>query len=213
MNTVDLQEILKESALYWQTNGERGAIANLRKANLRRANLRKANLRRANLGEANLGEANLEGANLEGANLEGANLRGANLRGANLEGANLRGVNLEGADLRGAKGWENSTWVKLAKQQIRYVLSYSRPEIEGLSEKIRLGQIDGTQYTGRCCCLIGAIRKYGSDLAGIIPDYDRGSHNPAEQLFYQIREGDTPENSFFAKMAFDLCAEFIAKRG
>ena len=87
----EIAEVLRLSKLYFDTDGEDGAIADFSGADLR---------------GANLGDANLRGANLGGANLGGANLRGANLRGANLRDANLRDANLGDANLDGAKGFE-----------------------------------------------------------------------------------------------------------
>lgn len=41
-----------------------------------------------------------------------------------------------------------------------------------------------------------------------IPGYELGLHNPSEQLFYQIRKGDTPDNNQFAKIAMEVIEEF-----
>ncbi len=162
----------------------------------------------ANLEGANLEGANLKGANLEGANLEGANLKGADLKGANLEGANLEGANLEGANLEGAKNIPNF-WLNNCKRDVLNVFQYLPQEVPALRQKIVEGKIDGTQYAGKCCCLIGSL---GNDkAASCIPYYEKGLHNPGEQLFWQIREGDTPETNHFSKIALDLCDEFLEK--
>jgi hypothetical protein len=42
-----------------------------------------------------------------------------------------------------------------------------------------------------------------------IPDYEKGLHNHSEQLFWQIRKGDTPETSEFSKLALEVCMEFV----
>jgi hypothetical protein len=152
-------------------------------------------------------KANLRYADLRGANLRGADLKGADLESANLRGADLKGANLRFANLTNAKNWENTEWARQCKQQLRYILSYLKPEIPNLITKIKEGKIDGTQYQGECCCLIGSL---GNDKAcNVIPNYNKGLHNHAEQLFYQIREGDTPENNEFAKLALEICEEFV----
>jgi hypothetical protein len=112
MDATKLAEVLASSKLYWETDGEQGAIADLRGADLYGADLTGATLTKATLYVADLYGANLSGANLYGANLSGANLSGANLSGANLTGAtltkatlyvaNLSGADLTGANLRGA---------------------------------------------------------------------------------------------------------------
>ncbi|MGL5066115.1 MAG: pentapeptide repeat-containing protein, partial [Microcoleus sp.] len=138
-----------------------------------------------------------------------ADLRGANLRDADLSHADLSYANLSHANLRGAIGWQSTEWTCQAKQQLRYILSYCRPEVPGLIAKIRAGRIDGTLYEGECTCLIGSL---GNEQAvQKIPDYEKGLHNLSEQLFWQIREGDTPENSEFSKLALDVCLEFVEK--
>jgi hypothetical protein len=85
------------------------------------------------------------------------------------------------------------------------VLFYTGPEIPSLIEKLKDGQVDGTQYEGDCTCLIGSL---GNDQAvKKIPDYSKGLHNPCEQLFWQIKKGDTPESSKFSKLALEICEE------
>ncbi len=37
-----------------------------------------------------------------------------------------------------------------------------------------------------------------------IPFYEKGLENYCEQWFWNIKEGDTPEKSFFAKHALEL---------
>ena len=98
----ELQQIVADHRLWWETGGKAGKEANLDGANLAGAYLVRAYLAGANLAGAYLDGANLAGANLDGANLAGAYLRGANLAGANLAGANLDGAYLAGANLDGA---------------------------------------------------------------------------------------------------------------
>jgi hypothetical protein len=76
MDPICLERIAN-SKTYWKSGGEKGAIADLRRADLSGANL----------SGANLSETNLSGADLNGAGLSRANLSGANLSGANLSGA------------------------------------------------------------------------------------------------------------------------------
>ena len=178
------------------------------KTNLRDANLGGANLRGANLCGANLCGANLCGANLRDTDLGDANLRGANLCGANLRDANLRGANLRDANLRDANLGHLKIWLNPCKRDILFVLAnVPRSEVEGLRQKIIEGKIDGSQYEGVCCCLIGSLGNEGA--VSSIPYYDKGTHNFGEQLFLQIKEGDTPETNQFSKIALELCDEFL----
>ena len=192
-------------------DGDRSFVgADLRRADLQSADLRGADLRRADLRRADLQSADLQSADLRRADLEGADLRGADLEGADLEGADLRGAGLQGADLRGAKGWQSSDWFELCKQQIFYVLSHSpNREIQGLKAELQGGTVHGTSYDDECCCLVGTLEKARKFEVSTIPFYSKGMHNPAEQFFWNIREGDTPENSEFSKIAVELCDIFF----
>jgi uncharacterized protein YjbI with pentapeptide repeats len=134
-------------------------------------------------------------------------LRGANLEGANLEGANLEGANLRGAGLRGANLSSDNAWLLQAKQNILYIFSYLASEVPILKQKIIEGRIDGTQYEGECCCLIGSLGNGKAE--SVIPYYKKGLHNTGEQLFWQIKEGDMPEITQFSKIALELCDEFL----
>ena len=185
--------------------------SNLNNANLSGANLSGANLENTTLMNTNFTNANLknvdfkgsvlENANLENANLENADLRKTYLENANLENANLRGVKLGEIDLDSSK---NHYLINYFLKDLNYVLSnVSIDEIKNLMEKIKDGEIDETQYERQCCCLVGTPNKNNSNST--IPYYEKGLHNPSEQLFYQIREGDTPENNQFSKLAYDFC--------
>jgi hypothetical protein len=208
----ELAQIIEKNKKYNDTNGKEGQRADLSWADLSRANLSGAslsgaNLTRADLSRANLSRANLSRANLTRADLRGADLREANLREANLSGADLREASLRSADLSGAIDWQNTEWARQAKQQLRYVLGYCHSEVAVLIEKIKSGGVDGTQYEGTCCCLIGTLGN--NNAIAKIPDYQKGLHNHSEQLFWQIKKGDTPETSEFSKLALEVCMEFV----
>ena len=181
--------------------------ANLEGANLRGADFRYAYLRGANLEGAYLRGANLRGANLRGADLEGAYLEGANLRGADLEGANLEGANLRGANLRGARNWQETSRANMCRQNLLYIFNYLPNEVEWLKDKLLKWEIDGTQYEWECCCLIGSL--WNDEACNIIPFYKKWLHNYWEQLFYQIRQWDTPETNEFSKLALEMCDLFL----
>ena len=170
--------------------------ADLSGANLSGANLRSANLRSANLRSANLRSANLSGANLRSANLSGANLRSANLSGAYLSGANLSGAYLSGADLSGAD-------LRPIRADFYDVLSAAPLEVRALREALIEGRVNGSTYEGKCACLIGTIANARHCNHLKIPDLEPDSSRPAERFFLGIKEGDTPENSQFAKIAVE----------
>ena len=207
LEDADLRGSNLEGA-YLRGSNLRGAF--LIGSNLRGSNLQSADLRGAYLIGSNLRGSYLHGCNLRGSNLQGADLLGCNLRGANLRGCNLRGCNLQSADLRGAY-LDNSQIETLFFKDLRYVLLHQpTKEIESLLVKIKEGKINGTQYVGDCCCLIGSL---GDDKAvSLIPHYEKGIHNPSEQLFYQIREGDTPDNNKFSKYAHNFIVDFLKER-
>jgi uncharacterized protein YjbI with pentapeptide repeats len=209
--------------------------ANLSGANLYEANLRGADLSGADLYEANLSGANLSGADLSGADLSGADLSGANLYGADLSGADLRKADLYGADLRGAdlSGANLSGanlygadlngqtmdrlpqyFINSCSRDILFILEHLKPEVPFLKQKLLEGGVNGSQYSGDCACLVGTLAKADNDdastsdvegLCKAIPFYTMGTHNPGEQWFLNIHEGDTPKDNEFAKHAVRLC--------
>jgi Pentapeptide repeats (8 copies) len=197
--------------------------SDLRGSDLRGSDLRDSNLSGSDLSGSNLSGSDLRGSNLSGSDLSGSDLSGSDLRYSNLRGSDLRdsnlsdsdlrhsdlsGSNLSGSKLRGVKNIEETIWLSQAKQNILFIFRYVPiSEIEGLKQKIIEGKIDGSQYKGDCCCL---IRSLGDDrISNCIPYYSKGLHNLGEQLFYQIKKGDTPETNQFSKIALDLCNEYL----
>ncbi len=182
--------------------------ADLYDANLRGANLRDANLRGADLRDADLRGANLYGADLRGANLRGADLRDANLRGANLYDANLRGADLRGANLRGANLEKLPTdYINQASRDILFIFGCLKSELPEFRKKLIAGEIDGTQYSGECACLIGTMGNLDGGIDKVcktIPFYEKGTHNAGESWFLNIHKGDKPEDNAFSKHALML---------
>ena len=187
------------------------SFANLRYADLRDADLRNANLCYANLRNANLRNANLRSANLCDANLRNANLRDADLRNANLCYANLSNANLRNANLSDA----NLSFANLAqfKNDIFEILLNAPAEVATLKTKLIAGEIDGSCYEPECgmACLCGTIaiaRGCGyAELPGIKPDSSR----PAEQWFFNIHPGCTPDTNAVAAITLDWIEEFEQK--
>ncbi len=188
--------------------------AYLKGADLKGAYLEGAYLKGADLEGADLKGADLEGADLKGADLKGADLKGAYLKGADLKGADLKGADLKGADLEGAKNIPKS-YINVCSRDMLFIFEHLKQELPFLRKKLIAGKIDGTQYEGECACLIGTIanaKKNGDRIKTVcetIPFYEKGLHNLGEQWFYQIRKGDTPKNSFFAKHVLKLIDEVI----
>ena len=204
MKQEELKKILEDHKLWLDSEEEEGA----------RANLTGAYLRGANLKGADLYGAGLEGADLYVANLKGANLYGADLTGVNLRAANLYGADLYRADLRGSKNLPPSL-IKYFQKDLLCVLQNSPTnEVVNLRAALIEGKINGTKYQGDCCCLIGTLAKSTNleTVESTIPFYTKGLHNPCEQLFYQIRKGDTPDNNEFAKIALETIDLVLNKK-
>jgi uncharacterized protein YjbI with pentapeptide repeats len=198
--------------------------ANLRRADLSGAYLRGANLRGANLRGANLSDADLSGTDLRDADLRGANLRGANLsdadlrgaylsdaylRGANLSGADLSGTDLRGTDLRDAD--LSDADLRSFKSDLWTTLHYARAEVPGLIAALIEGRVDGSQYKGKCACLVGTLASVrGAEYTTAFPDHS--SSHPAEQWFLMIRKGDKPGDEsgggFAALKALEWAVEY-----
>jgi len=172
--------------------------ADLSSADLRYANLSYTNLRYANLSSANLSSADLRYANLSSADLRYTNLRYADLSSADLSSAELRYTNLSSANL-------SST-----KDDFLKVLSVAKNEIIGLYDALMRGNIDGSQYSGECACLVGTIanirhEKHDALTIDLRPDSDR----PSERWFLSIKKGDIPQNSAVSAITAEWAREFM----
>ena len=117
INGKKLYDTLISHALWFNSEGEEGVLANFDGENLSGANLSYVNLRSArfvnsdlrnvNMYHSDISFADFEGSDLSGSNLSysdfhKANLRNADLRNAELFGCDFRGANLIGANLIGA---------------------------------------------------------------------------------------------------------------
>lgn len=70
------------------------------------------------------------------------------------------------------------------------VLDQAPAEVAELRAVLVDGQIDGRTYRGHCACLIGTI----ANARGCDPDeFERNPYRPAEEWFYPIDPGDTPD--------------------
>ena len=103
--------------------------------------------------------------------------------GSDLRGSNLRGSNLGEADLR-----EIKSDFFAAMDSVPY-------EVEGLKSAVVEGRIDGSSYTGSCCCFVGTVANLRGCNYTEIPDLVPDSQRPTERWFLAIKPGDKPENS------------------
>ena len=126
-----------------------------------------------------------------------------NKRDADLRGADLRDANLYGADLKKLP----VSFVNQASRDMLFIFQSLKQELPKFREKLVAGEIDGTVYEGECACLIGTMGNVDGGIDKVclaIPFYDKGTHNPAENWFLNIRKGDTPKNNEFSKHALML---------
>ncbi len=199
MRTIEqLAEILKKHKL-WLDGHAGGERANLSLADLSSADLSSANLSLANLRSADLRSANLSLADLSLADLRSANLRLADLRSANLSLADLRSANLRLADLR------------FVRDDLWAVLSASPAEVVGLRAAIADGRIDGTCYSGECCCLVGTLGKLRggneSSIPGLVPSAGRA----AEAWFTSISPGQLPADNNHVALTLEWVDDWLAR--
>jgi hypothetical protein len=178
--------------------------ADLSGANLSRANLSGADLSGANLSSANLSRADLSGADLSGVYLSGANLSGADLSGADLSGVDLSGVDLSGANLSRAN-------LSAIRDDLWSVLDSAPAEAQAVRDALLTGKVDGSTYSGDCCCLVGTMANargcYYRDMDGLRPDSSRA----AERWFLAIRPGMTSETSQIVRITVAWVDEWLAK--
>ena len=141
--------------------------------------------------------ATFYGATFYGATFYGATFYGATFYGATFYGATFYGATFDEKTLRNFK---HDFWGVL----IRY-----KNEVPALIEHIKNGKINGSCYSGECCCLMGTFAKIKNlnieDNQFSIKD----ASSPAEQWFTMIKPGDTPENNYASKMALKWIEEFL----
>lgn len=184
---------------------------NLHGQDLRNASLRGAVLEDCEFLSADLSNVDLRGASVRYSKFYRTNLRGADLRNADLTDvmllcADLEGANLEGANMYGVSYLRcNFVGANLApvRDDVYDVLRYAPNEVPGLLSALRAGRIDGSTYTGECACLVGTIAHLRNCEPGEVSGVFLDANRPAEKWFYEIRPGQKPSNSQFAKLAED----------
>ena len=125
-----------------------------------------------------------------------------------------------------------ATQEHLAKEDMYRVFDMAPKEVTGLLKALDAGQINGTIYVGKCCCLKGTLGRLARlregilDLnwvdgpeTGIIEDYIRerfqtlNPSEPAESWFLKIKPGDTPNNNPYAKDVKEWTLEWLEGKG
>lgn len=115
------------------------------------------------------------------------------------EGKSLTRADLYGADLYGAD-------LKEIREDVLAVLATAPAEVAGLRAAIVEGRIDGSQYAGECCCLLGTIANIrGCDVEALNPNSGR----PSEWFFTGIERGDTPETNQVSRIVLGWVDEFL----
>ena len=131
--------------------------------------------------------------------VEAAIRRDANLRCADLSCADLCCADLRGANLR---AFRDDIWA---------ILSASPREVDGLRTALIEGRIDGSTYSGECCCLVGTLANERhceyNEIPGLIPDLGR----LAEVWFAGIKKGDTPETNQMSKQALEWVDDWLGR--
>ena len=105
--------------------------------------------------------------------------------------ANLRDANLGGANLT------------VIRDDLWAVLCSAPTEAASLRQALLDGQVDGTQYEGKCACLVGSLAKAKGCRYTDIPGLTPNSQRPSERFFAAILPDHTPANSQFAKLAVE----------
>jgi hypothetical protein len=88
-------------------------------------------------------------------------------------------------------------------------LLISKNEIPELRQSLINGKIDGSKYEGECACLKGTIANVKHCSYKKIPGLVANAHEPSEQWFLQIKQGDNMENSNVVKLTVQWLDEFV----
>ena len=90
------------------------------------------------------------------------------------------------------------------------MLSSAPAEVSALRAALAEGRVDGSTYTGDCCCLVGTLANARHCKYDAIPTLQPNAARPAERFFEAIRKGDTPETSQFSKLAVEWVDVWLA---
>ena len=142
-----------------------------------------------------------QGVSLSGANMSGADMSGANMSGANMSGANMYRADMYRADMSGAD-------IDQIKADFFLILLYAKNEVLGLENALINGMVDGSTYSGECCCLVGTIANVKGCNYEMLDGIKPKSSRPAERWFLGIRKGDTPETNQISKITLEWIEEF-----
>ncbi len=94
-------------------------------------------------------------------------------------------------------------YINTCSRDMLFIMEHLKGEVPELKKKLLSGEIDGSSYEdGSCVCLVGSL---GRAACSLVPFYEKGIHNPGEQWFLQIREGDKPSDNGFSRHAVELC--------
>ena len=128
------------------------------------------------------------------------------------------------------KGCYDPEEAEEAKADIYDVYDRVPNEVTGLLQELEAGRIKGNSYDGECCCLVGtACRlKTGTTIKESwslsqlkittfphIREHVRepNSSSPAEEWFFHIRPGNTPENNIYAALVKEWTLEWLEQKG
>ena len=115
------------------------------------------------------------------------------------EGKSLRGSDLRDANLRAIR---DDFWA---------VLSSAPREVPGLIAALKKGRVNGSTYQGECSCLVGTLANVRGCSYNQIPSLKPNAYRPAEKWFLGIRQGHTPENNTFSKLAVEWAEEWLGR--
>lgn len=146
--------------------------------------------------EAVMAEISLNRAELNGAELNGAELNDAELNYAKLNGAELNRAELNDAKLNDAE-------LNHVRDDLWAVLSAAFTEALGVRDALVRGHVNGSVYEGECACLIGTIANLQGRRYTDIPNLRPNASRPIELFFFNIKKGDTPDNSSVVKIAVE----------
>ena len=117
-------------------------------------------------------------------------------------------------------GLPNPEFQAAAKADIFAVLNTAPNEVPALLAALKEGRIDGSVYSGECCCLVGTLARARGVLSENLPcRFDVGLSQglawsesaPAERWFVTIEEGDKPENDSRVALTVEWVEEWMVQ--
>jgi uncharacterized protein YjbI with pentapeptide repeats len=182
--------------------------ADLSKLHLVHVNFQGINLSHVNFAESNLNYANLSGCDLSHVDFDNASMYFTDLTGSYVSAARFTGSIMKYCLLDNCN-IHDADFTDIQHDLYR-VLGDARKEVPGILAALHDGHINGGDYAGKYCCLIGTIAKLQNTTFDNVPGIKSDPKSPIETWFGAIRPGNIPESNRIVSLTVQWINDWVA---